>query len=155
MASVPETIDHTTLLRLVEAGAVHAASVIGQSAGWGVMVKYGKSQRPLAARRGQVRTFRHLETVVKYLRGLGIVHFDVDAVNYDAAQFKAARSRPDSAAALKRAHEAVTHDQWFREQVQSGLEQLSAGDIVTEAEHDARWAKRRAALVKRASNPKA
>lgn len=154
MAISPHTIDHSTLARLVEAGAVRTASVIGQPAGWGVTVKHGKTERPLAARRGDVRTFRRLETVVNYLKELGIVRFDVDAVNYDAAQFKTARTRPDSAVAMKRAHAAVAHDKWFREQVRRGLEQLDAGDGVSEVEHDARWAQRRAALIKRASLPK-
>jgi len=155
MSSPSHTIDHTTLARLVEAGAVRAASVIGQPAGWGVIVKYGKTERPLAARRGQVRTFRRLETVVNYLKEIGIARFDVDAVNYDPEQFKTARTRPDSAAAMKRAHEAVAHDKWFREQVQRGIKQLNSGDVVSEEEHDARWAKRQAALVKRAASSKA
>ena len=149
MTKTSHAIDHATLARLVEAGAVRGASVIGQPAGWGVVVKYGKTERPLAARRGQVRMFRRLETVVHYLKEIGIAHFDVDAVNYEPGQFKTARTRPDSAAALKRAHEAVAHDKWFREQVRLGLGQLRAGDVASEEEHDARWAKRRAALTKR------
>ena len=44
-----ETIDHGTLAKLVEAGTVRAARVVGQDGGWGVIVKDRKTERPLAA----------------------------------------------------------------------------------------------------------
>lgn len=116
-----ETIDHTTLSRLVEAGAVRGAHVLGQKGGWAVLVKYGMHERPLAAQRsGQVRIFRKFETLVGYLRDVGIARFDVDAVEYDPAVLKSAK-RPDRAEAMRRAHEAAAHDAWFREQVEQAL----------------------------------
>ncbi len=117
-----ETMDHNTLSRLVQAGAVGAAHVIGQIGGWGIVIKYGMTERPLAASRShQVRIFKKLETVVGYLKQIGISRFDVDAVNYDAAQLKT-YSRPDRAEAMRQAHEAAAHDKWFRAQMQQGLE---------------------------------
>lgn len=117
-----ETMDHNTLLRLVEAGAVHAAHVTGQIGGWGIVIKYGMIERPLTASRShQVRIFKKLETVVNYLKQIGISRFDVDAANYDAEQLKT-YSRPDRAQAMRQAHEAVAHDKWFRAQVQQGLD---------------------------------
>ncbi len=129
---------------------MRAASVIGQAAGWGVLVKYGTTERPLAAKRGQVRLFRKLETVVSYLKDLGIAKFDVDAGNFDPEKLRTTRNRPDTAVVMQRAHKAIVHDRWFREQVKLGLADLEAGKTVSEVDHDARWAKRRAALVKRA-----
>ncbi len=124
-----ETIDHNTLARLVEAGAVRAAHVIGRAGGWSVVIKYGMIERLLAASRSrQVRVFKKLETVVGYLKQIGLSRFDVDAANYDAAQLQTYR-RPDRAEAMKRAHEAATHDQWFRDQVQQAL--LEADDPAT------------------------
>jgi len=127
-----ETIDHGTLTRLVEAGAVRGAHIVGQSGGWAVLVKYGMTERPLAAQRSrQVRLFRRFETLVSYLRGIGIARFDVDAAGYDTAAATAQR-RPDRADALKRAHEAAAHDAWFRAQVQASIDDprpsLSAED---------------------------
>lgn len=117
-----ETIDHNTLSRLVEAGAVDAVHVIGQLGGWGVVIKYGRTERPLAASRSrEVRLFKKLETVVSYLKEIGISRFDVDAANYDAAQLKT-YSRPDRAEAMRQAHQAAAHDKWFRAQVQQGLD---------------------------------
>lgn len=117
-----DTIDHTTLSRLVEAGAVRGAHIVGQSGGWAVLVKYGMTERPLAAQRSrQVRLFRKFETLVAYLKRIGIARFDVDATSYDTESITTAR-RPDRADALKRAHEAAAHDTWLREQVQASLD---------------------------------
>lgn len=118
-----ETIDHTTLLRLAEAGAVRSAHIVGQAGGWGILVKYGMTERALAAQRShQVRIFRRFETLVGYLKGVGIARFDVDAANYDADSLKATRSRPDQAAAMKNAHEAAAHSKWLKEQVQEAID---------------------------------
>jgi hypothetical protein len=119
-----ETIDHSTLSRLVKAGAVLGAHVVGQPGGWAVVVKYGMHERPLASTNTRtVRCWRRLDTVVSYLKGIGLVQFDVDAANYDQAATIA--SRPDRAAALKRAHEAAAYDTWFRAQVQEALDDPS------------------------------
>jgi len=78
-----KTIDHTTLSRLVEAGAVRGAHVVGQAGGWAVTVKYGMAERSLAAQRSrQVRLFKRMETLVSYLKAVGISRFDVDAARY-------------------------------------------------------------------------
>ena len=55
-----DTITHETVLQLVEAGAIRAAHVVGQKGGWGVLFKYGMTERPLAAQRGNVRVFKRL-----------------------------------------------------------------------------------------------
>lgn len=117
-----ETIDHTTLHRLVEAGAVRAAHVVGTSGGWALTVKFGLNERPLAAQRSrQIRLFKKLETLVSYLKDVGIAQFDVDASNYNP-ESQTRSPRPDRSAALKRAHEAVAYDAWFREQVQVSID---------------------------------
>jgi hypothetical protein len=117
---------------LAEAGAVRSAHVVGQAGGWGILVKYGMTERALAAQRShQVRIFRKFETLASYLKGVGIVHFDVDTANYDADS-ATAKTRPDSAAKLKSAHEAVAYDQYFRDKVNSAINEtrprLSAAD---------------------------
>ena len=98
-----ETIDHGTLSRLVEAGAVRGAHIVGQSGGWAVLVKYGMTERPLAAQRSrQVRLFRKFETLVSYLKEIGIARFDVDAANYDPEAASATRRTTSTSAAAKR-----------------------------------------------------
>ena len=141
-----ETVDHHTLVRLVEAGAVRGAHVVGQKGGWAVLVRYGMQERPLAAQRSRnVRLFRRFETMVSYLKGLGIARFDVDAAEYDPDPLQSTR-RPDRAEALRRAHAAAAYDAWFREQVQASLDDPRPsvpGDIARE-----HFAQRREALLK-------
>lgn len=121
-----ETIDHTTLSRLAESGAVRSAHIVGQHGGWGVLVKCGMSERALAAQRShQMRVFRKFETLVSYLKGVGIARFDVDAVNYDAASLKTTRNRPDRAEALKSAHEAAAYNKWLKAEVQEAIDDTS------------------------------
>lgn len=148
-----ETIDHGSLAKLVEAGAVRAAHVVGQAGGWAVLVKYGLVERPLAAQRSrQVRLFRKFETLVAYLKDLGIVRYDVDAIHFDPAGLPSTR-RPDRSAALKKAHDAAAHREWFLQQVDIGL--AEADNVATQfAAHDdvkSRWGKRRTALLKAAA----
>jgi hypothetical protein len=146
-----ETIDHNTLSRLVEAGAVRGAHVVGQVGGWGVMIKYGMLERPLSATRSKkIRTFKKLETLVTYLKEIGISRFDVDATQYDPATVQTYR-RPDRAEAMKQAREAIEYDRWFRGEVEKAL--IEADDPstkwVSHEEVTASWAAKRAELVKR------
>lgn len=125
---VMETIDHGTLAELVEAGALRGAHVVGQPGGWSLRVKYGAAERSLAAQRSrQVRVFRRMETLVSYLKDVGIERFDVDAADYEA---DGGKSRPDRAEAMRRTHEAAAHDKWFREQVEAAV--AEADDPKTE-----------------------
>lgn len=115
------TIDHATLEHLVEAGAIRGTDVIGHPGGWGVVVKYGMTERSLAARRGAVRTFRKFETLVSYLKGVGISEYHVNAAEFDAASLKTTRVRPDSAERMRSAFEASAHTRWMQQKVAESL----------------------------------
>ncbi|MGO8080976.1 hypothetical protein [Rhizobium leguminosarum] len=141
-----ETIDHATLSRLVEAGAVQGAHVVGKTGGWSVVIRYGKAERPLAAQRSrQVRVFKRMETLVSYLKDVGISRFDVDAADYAPGT----ASRPDRAAALRRTHEAAEYDKWFREQVEEAIQEADGPNAVWISAQDAeeRMDKLRAELL--------
>jgi hypothetical protein len=127
MAIAHETIDHATLARLVEAGAVRGANVVGQPGGWGVVVQYGMTQRALAAKRGAVRLFRHFETLANYLRDIGIVRYHVDASHFDAAAGAAERRRDDAAERMKAAHEAAAYNAWLKAKVDASLAGIEDG----------------------------
>ena len=120
MTITANTIDHSTLEHLVEAGAVRGASIIGQPGGWSVVVQYGAVERALAAKRGAVRVFRKFETLVAYLLGLGISAYRVDASAYDAAAPKAGRA--DAAQRMTRAHEAAAYNEWLKKEVQEAID---------------------------------
>ena len=139
-----ETIDHTSLSRLVEAGAVRDAHIVGQTGGWAVLVKCGIAELPLAAQRSrQVRLFRKFETLVSYLKNIGITRFDVDAANFDPDAGKT-NLRPDRSEALKHAHEAAAYDNWFHKQVQASIDDPRPS--VSDEEAHAIFAVRKAAL---------
>lgn len=122
MATTHNTIDHVTLSRLVEANAVNGANIIGQPGGWGVVIKYGMTERALAAKRGSVRIFRKFETLVGYLKGIGVVKYQVDATGFDPVALKLTRSNEGAGVRMKAAHEAAAYDKWFRGQVQEALD---------------------------------
>lgn len=122
MATTHNTIDHVTLSRLVEANAVNGANIIGQPGGWGVVIKYGMTERALAAKRGSVRVFRKFETLVGYLKDIGVSKYQVDATGYDPVALKLARSNVGAGVRMKAAHEAAAYDKWFRAQVQASLD---------------------------------
>jgi len=147
MAMTRDTIDHVTLSRLVEANAVNGANIIGQAGGWGVVIKYGVTERALAARRGTVRVFRKFETLVGYLKDMGVAKFQVDATSYDPIALKLSRSNEGAGTRMKAAHEAAAYDKWFRAQVQEALDDPRPS--IPHEQVEAEWAKERAALLKR------
>ena len=122
MVTTHETIDHVTLSRLVEANAVKGANIIGQPGGWGVVIKYGMTERALAAKRGSVRIFRKFETLVSYLKGVGMDKYQVDATGFDPATLKTTHRGEVASSRMKAAHEAAAYDKWFREQVREALD---------------------------------
>ena len=117
-----QTIDHTTLTKMAQAGVVRTAHIVGQEGGWGILVKCGMTEHALATQRShQVRIFKKLETLVTYLKGVGIARFDVDAVNYKADS-AATYKRPDRAIAMKSAHEAAAYDKWLKAEIQEAID---------------------------------
>lgn len=140
------TIDHATLEHLVEAGAVRGASIVGQPGGWGVVIQYGMTERVLAAKRGAVRVFRKFETLVSYLKGMGITHFQVDASQFDPDAVKTGRTRIDAAQRMKSAHEAAAYNDWLTQQVQEAID--DPRQSVQHAQVLDEWKSERAALLK-------
>ncbi|MBO9356995.1 hypothetical protein GG851_23645 [Bordetella petrii] len=144
-----DTIDHSTLSRLVEAGVVRGAHVVGQPGGWAVMVKYGTHEQSLAAKNSRsVRVWRRFETLATYLKGMGLTQFDVDAANYDQDAVTTVK-RPDRAEALKKTHEAAAYDKWFRGRVEASRNDPRPS--ISNDEMKAEFAQRRAALRAKAA----
>ena len=127
MPNPDNTIDHVTLQHLVAAGAVRGADVVGQPGGWEIVIKYGMVERVLAARRGAVRIFSRFETLVNYLKSIGISQFNVNASNYDPSE---KRTRPDSSVRMKRTFGAAEHDKWLRKQVEDAVIKADMPDAV-------------------------
>ncbi|WP_166361126.1 hypothetical protein [Pseudomonas akapageensis] len=143
-----QTIDHSKLAQMVEAGKNLATHVVGQKGGWAIQITFDSLEHLLTAQRSrQVRLFKKLETLVTYLQDVGIKHFDVDASGYDPLTVKT-YNRPDRATALKHAHEAAAYEQWFRTQVQASLDDPAPS--IPDDEARRLFAAKRDALKKRA-----
>ena len=50
---------------------------------------------------------------------------------------------------VRQQQEAAAHDAWFRQQVQIGLDSANAGDLISAAEVEARFAAKRSATRRR------
>jgi hypothetical protein len=127
-----DMLTHETLSQLVAAGAISAAHVLGQKGGWGVLFKYGVTERALGTQRGNVRVFKRFEAIVSYLGEMGIVQFDVDATQYDPSAPLSAKSQSNAERAraqMKAAHQAAAYDKWFRAEIGAAL--VEADDPAT------------------------
>ena len=119
-----QTIDTAMARRMVEAGAIRGASIIGMPGGWSVMLKLGTSEKPLGSQRGdKPRMWRSLDTCMAYmLKDLRIARVDLlDASNY-SEQVMSRATRADASLRMKRTHEAADYDRWFRAQVQASID---------------------------------
>ncbi|MGZ5076795.1 MAG: antitoxin PaaA2 family protein [Methylobacter sp.] len=144
----PGTISHELLEQLAEAGAVRGAVVVGQAGGWGVVIQYGMTEKVLTAKRGATRVFRKFETLVGYLRDIGITNYQVNAANFDPVAHKVERKRKDAAERLKAVHEAAAYNDWLEKEIQDAID-----DPRPSIPHDrivANWNLRRAELLEQA-----
>lgn len=149
MATTTDTIDRTTLEHLVEAGAIRGASIVGQPGGWGVVFQYGLTERVLAARRGAIRNYRRFETLVDYLKSIGIAKYQVDATGYAPVVPASDRKRTDAAQRMKDAHAAVAYRDWLEDKVKTARAGLDDGS--NKPISDAEWAAERAQWEREAS----
>ena len=115
-----KTVKLSTLRELVEAGSVRSAAIVGLPGGYSVQVRYGMSDRALAARTGDVRIFSKIDGAAKTLRALGVVKAELDTSGYSPSSLLSKR-RPDRTKALQDAHKAALHDKWFRSQVELAI----------------------------------
>jgi hypothetical protein len=115
-------LDHKTLHALARGGALHALTVVGQSGGWRVVVRWRAGESTLTAQRsGAVRVFRRFETVVQYLRAMGVPRFEVDISGYAAADTAQSRRAVAASNRMKRAHRAAAQTSRLRQEVEQAL----------------------------------
>jgi hypothetical protein len=141
-------ISPQSLKDLVDANAIRDARVVAERNVYKVVVKYGTAERLVSvrARNGQTkeRLFKSIDSAGRFLRDSAhIVHYQVDASNFDAAATE--RKRPDAAVRLKNAHAALTHTEWLMEKVAASRAGLLDGS--NKVYTDDEWAKIRADKV--------
>ncbi len=160
MPSNSTGINHSALKLLIEAGAVTTVIAFANADQWTLTIGFGQSEKiVLAKNSGKARIWRKLDTLAKYLSGLGIVTFEINMLDYDPS--KKTLTRPDSAATLKQAHKAHKS-----QQEQMAIEQGEELKISTQIEADVSankeaspdkvrvsWEERRARILKQ-ENPR-
>jgi hypothetical protein len=99
-----------------------------------------------------VRNFARFETLVGYLKKMGIAKYQVDATEYDPTTIKEERFRENAAERMRHAHEAAAHDKWFRTQIEQALQEADDPATVWLSNEEVKMqsAKRRAEWSKRA-----
>jgi hypothetical protein len=161
------TINHNALKHLIEAHSVKVATATAEGDTWILTVVAGDIKKTVMAKNsGKARIWRKLETLTKYLKGLGLDHFIIDASNFDPSQ--KSLQRPDSAAILKRTHQAHKTQSNKRLHPEDGssneAREGSATEVLTSRlipsrkplsdEVKERWEERRAKILQQ-ENPRA
>ena len=77
-----DKINPQTFKAMLAGGAVQGVTVVSCPDGFNVLIKIGKVEGPLATFRGNVRTFKNIQTVLSYLHGVGVKRFEVDIRDY-------------------------------------------------------------------------
>lgn len=102
-------------------------------------------------RTNKPRLWKSLDRCVDYLKSeLHIARFDMlDGTQHSDIPM-AGSTHSNAADRMRNAHEAASHNRWFREQVAQGIAEADDPNTqwVTNDEAKASWAKKRAALVK-------
>lgn len=92
-------INQATLRKIIEANSLVSASVLGETGGFAITVRYGSVEKNLVTSRGSIRLFANLNTAVGFLCKHGLKKFEVDATNYVPGRLR--KARPDRSAALR------------------------------------------------------
>lgn len=144
-----EGINHNALKLLIEANAVDSAITIANADQWTLSIVFGGTKKIILAKNsGKARIWRKLDTLAKYLSGLGINHFETDLANYDPSQ--KTLTRPDSAAILKRTHESHRSQQ-EKEDIQEAI--IAIDKKASPDKVRVNWEQRRARILKQ-ENPR-
>jgi len=149
MSKASAGINHNALKLLIEAGAVDSAIVIAKADQWMLNIVFGDTEKTILAKNsGKARIWRKLDTLAKYLSELGIKSFETNLEEYDLSQ--KSLTRPDSAAILKRTHQAHKSQQ-EKEELEdaiSAIDRKATPDKVRVS-----WEERRAKILEQ-ENPR-
>ena len=120
MGSHPALIDGDIVRGLALARRIDAATVVGQTDGWSVLVRFDGEEGLVGTRRAtQLRVWHGLDSVAGYVRSeLGLSRFDVDA----GSRPPGASGRPPSVVA--------DYDDWARADIEQALREADDPDTV-------------------------
>ncbi len=141
-----------------EAGGVSAVRLQAEGGGFYVRITTKNNAEAILshARSDEPRTFPNPLPAITLLRKLGLMVGTFDISNWNPELKPLARTRPDRAAAMKNANEAVEHDRWFRAQVEQGLAEADdpATQWISQEQARASWTEKRANLLRQVKRGK-
>jgi hypothetical protein len=145
------TLTLEQLRATTDAGGVAGVTLKAQGGAFYVQVdtRNGGEAVLTKARSSEPRSFGNPAQALTLLRGLGLLVGSFDVQEWNPEDKAGLRTRPDRAAALRRAHEAASHDEWVREQVQASIDDPRPS--VDDEEARRIFASRRESLRQRAS----
>ena len=115
----------------------------------GVRTRSGDDAVLVKTRSRMPRGFVDPRKAIALLHSLGIVSVTLDTARWTQEQpAGAVKRRPDRAEAMRRTHEAVEHDNWFRSEVERGLAEIEGegAELISHESVEALWRARRASL---------
>lgn len=145
------TIGTDVARRMALEKTLKGAAIVGRPGAWRVMLRIGGAEKLLGSQHAdRPRTWVSLDTCMRYLmQELHIQYVDgVDATN-DSTTDAVPHHRPDTAARMRRTHEAAIYDAWFRAQVQQALDEAGPGVPHEQVMADAQAAIDRATKLRR------
>ncbi|HEV7778691.1 MAG TPA: hypothetical protein VGO76_17605 [Luteibacter sp.] len=109
-------IDHNKFVAIVDAGAVEDVIAYGAGGAWSLAVVCNHQVHALTAARSKgLRRFARVDSVLAYLKDVGVVGFRVDVAGAAEAA-NGNRKRPDLAEAMRETHaSAADHRRWLEE----------------------------------------
>jgi hypothetical protein len=146
-------LQHATLQQLAAAKALNQVRAVPMDGGWGLLARYGEAEALLQAQRARrPRLFRRLETLVDYLREIGVPRVEIE-VGAAPPSPAATRRRPDRAQALRELHRArpATAAPSLTDDVAEALAQAEnpATEWISHKDLKREWLVLRAALASR------
>jgi len=81
-----DKITERELRILVNAGSVREVQVLAEGRDWYVVAKIGMTEQVIGSERQDRRTWRSLDRLVAWLRGLGIARIQLDATQRGAEE---------------------------------------------------------------------
>jgi hypothetical protein len=79
-------VDEKMLRTLVDAGALRKVQIVGNGALLYVVVNYGTKTEKVLTQRGSLRTWASLDSVARWLRGLGLGKAELELAGWAPGQ---------------------------------------------------------------------
>jgi hypothetical protein len=133
----------------VEAGGVLSVSLVAQGPAFTIHAETHRGEAVLIdTRKKQPRQFMDPRKALLLLREFGMKDTRMDINAWRPEQMDTVRrSRPDRREAMKDVVAALEHDRWFRQQIDTGLDEMRQAKTHTHDQVAHAWSEKRSEIV--------